>query len=86
MNEGYFKKGEVIEASGSLYGLVTYSNEDIAEIRMISSTFSGNYLTDTKKIISNRNDMYNDAYYIKKLKEPIKPLKSIEIKSLLQIL
>lgn len=80
MNEGFFQKGEYIEVSGKLVGFVTEVSADTVEIQKITSAPSGDWLMNEKAIYSNLSSDYEGKYWLKRLKQPSKPLKSFSTK------
>lgn len=85
MKKGFFKKDDVIEVSGRIYGLVTFADDMTADIQKIVITSTGNYLTDTKQVFRNSVDQYENAYWIKKLKRQNVPLEYLTIKSMAEL-
>ena len=82
MNGGYFKKGEIVEVSGNIYGLVTSANEITADIQKIVTTSTGNFLTTKKQVVRNSLDQYENVYWIKTLKRQDISLECLGIKPL----
>lgn len=85
MKKGFFQKGDIVEISGQIYGLVTYADEITADIQRVAITSTGNFLTTAKQIVGNSSDSYKDIYWIKKLKRQDVSLEYLLIKPLSEL-
>lgn len=77
--EGYFSEGDYIEVSGKLRGLVVHADSKEFHLQRTESLPSDDYLTNQIEVYSNEPSEYVDKYWIKKLKQPARPLKHMSL-------
>lgn len=69
-HNGFFKVGDCIEISGSVFGLVVSADSETVGVRKIVHTGTGPLIVNEIKLYRNGAEDYSDKYWIRTIPAP----------------